>query len=242
MEQELKFINFQGDKLTVLEGRALEDKYPVQIRLSGNIQSIGNFLLKRYEDGAAGKDLQFVDKEKAVVTVDDSALSILLQLDPQNHFGTEVRAQLQLTPEIQKFCINENKQFTREELIKLIRFNKRFFNSIDAHEVLLKAYQTLEIKTAGDLKQNSDSRGNKLQHFEKVVVSDSIPQTFVLNMPIFKGQPKEVFRVEICLEATDASVRFWFESVELAELIELRRDEIFATELEYCKDFVIIHK
>jgi hypothetical protein len=78
--------------------------------------------------------------------------------------------------------------------------------------------------------------------FSKLIDSQHIPTEFILNIPIFKGFDPERFRVEVCLEATDASVRFYFESVELLELIETRKKEIFAAELESCKDMVIIHK
>jgi hypothetical protein len=64
----------------------------------------------------------------------------------------------------------------------------------------------------------------------------------VLQIPIFSGEANETFRVEIGLEATDGSIRFWLESTELAELIDERKESIIEEEIENCQDFVIIHK
>lgn len=241
METKVQVLGFQGNEIIVREGAALEQEPPVKIELSGNILSVGNFLKERYPE-KKGKSLQEVDKEKAIVVVDEEGMKIKLSLDPENTYGTTVTGSLEFTPELKQFFINETKQFTREELVKIFRFNKRHFDSADQFDKLLAAYQKMQIKTASELSQENDTRGNKALNFVKNVDSAGIPLEFILNIPIFKGFGKERFRVEICLDATDASVRFWFESVELAELIDVRKEEIFEKQLESCRDFVIIYK
>lgn len=240
MEQKIN-ITATGDTLTVLEGKTLELKHPEKIRLSGNIQSISAFLLKRYA-GRVGKGLQEVDKEKAVVTVDADKMTMHLDIDPENHFGAEVLATLLFTPELLAFKINENHEFTREAMIKLLKFNKRFFADPLKQEELLESYMKLNLTGNTQIKAESDDRGNRDVQFKKNIDSQSIPKSFVLEIPIFKGQPVEKFRVDICIDVTEGSVRFWFESVELVELIEERKKSIFESELLRCQDFVIIHK
>lgn len=231
-------LNLTGNTLTILEGKALELKHPEKISITGNIHSVANFVKKRYkgETPEADADLQQIDKDKALVTVNEEEMTILLEVDPQNHFGVKVKGQLELTPELKQFCINTTKQFTREELIKLIRFNKRYFASPEAHADLLLAYQKLQIKTASELNQESDTRGNKGVNFQKTVNSEHIPTEFILTIPIFKGFTNHSFRVEICLDATDASVRFWFESVELHDIIETEKKKILEEQrFGYCR-------
>lgn len=242
-KQEININGLQpgGNTLTILEGKALEQKYPEKIKLSGNIESVSQFLSKRYGD-RQGKGLQEVDKEKAVVVVDEEAMDIVLSLDPENHFGLEVTASLEHTPDLLTFHINEVFTFTRESMIKLLKFSKRFFASPNKQEELLEAYMKLNLSGSTTIKAESDDRGNKDFAFQKSIQSQNIPKDFVLEMPIFKGQAIHKFRVDICLEATDGSVRFWFESVELTELIELTKKDIFAKQLESCADFVIIHR
>ena len=234
----------EGDEKKVLEireGQALSLHNPESIKLSGNIESIGNFLTKRYND-RKGKGLQEVDKERAVVVVDDKAMNITLSLDMENHFNTTVTANLAFTEELKSFQINSCKQWTREELVKHIRLNRRFFPDPIKHEELLSAWMKLNLSINSELKNESDNRGNKEQLFKKAVNSSGVPTEFTLRMPIFRGQQTRDFKVQIFLEATDASVRFEFESVELIELIDADMKEIFAEQLKPCEDFVIIHK
>lgn len=230
-----------GNTLTILEGKALEQKYPEKIVLSGNIESIKNFLDKRY-NGSVGKSLQEVDKEKAIVLVDAEAMTMQLLLDPENCFGLEVTAELEHTVDLLQFQINSNQTFSREAMIKLLKFNKRHFADPLKHEELLASYMKLNLSGSTQIKSESDDRGNKDLAFKKIIDSQNIPHNFSLEMPIFKGQAVEKFKVEICLDVTNASVSFWFESVELAELIEVRKTQIFDKQLESCNDFVIIHK
>lgn len=230
-----------GDTLTILEGKALDPKYPEKIKLSGNIESIAQFLSKRY-GGESGKGLQEVDKQKAVVTVDADKMYIALHLDPENPFGTSVSANLEFTKELLEFHINDGTEFTREALIKLVRFNKRFFYDASKHEEFLTAYMKLNLSSNSEIKQETDNRGNKDLAYKRSIDSQKIPTEFILSVPVFKGQKKERFRVEVCLSVTDASVRFWFESVELVDIIDERKTELFGKQLESCQDFVIIHK
>lgn len=240
MEQKIN-ITPTGDTLTILEGKTLDLKHPEKIKLIGNIQSISGFLSKRYA-GRTGKGLQEVDKEKAVVTVDADRMTMHLDIDPENHFGAEVLAELKFTPELLAFHINDNHEFSREAMIKLLKFNKRFFADPLKQETLLESYMKLNLTGSTQIKSESDDRGNRDMQFKKNIDSQNIPKGFVLEIPIFKGQPVEKFRVDICISVTEGSVTFWFESVELVELIEERKQSIFAEELKSCQDFVIIHK
>lgn len=240
MKSELS-ITPKGETLTILEGKALEQQHPVKIRLSGNIESISNFLKKRYA-GREGKELQAVDKDLACVIVNKDQMKIALLLDPQNPFGTEIEGQLLFTEELKSFHINDNTEFTREQLIKLLKFSKRLFADAQKHEEVLNSYMKLNLSGSTEIKSESDSRGNKDLAFKKTIQSQGIPKEFILDMPIFKGQQSERFRVEICLDVTDASVRFWLESVELVDIVDKRKNEIFDAQLTSCDDFVIIHK
>jgi len=242
MKQSIELIcnNLEGNTLTVLEGKALELQQPVKIAINGNIKAIGDFIAKRYA-GREGKKLQEIDKDLAIVIIDAVEMNMRLLLDANDIFGTEINAWLELTPELKNFQINENKQFTREDLVKIIRFNRRFFEA-GTHGDILASYLKLQLTGTTELTAASDNRGNKEASFKKLINSQNVPTEFVLELPVFKGFGPERFRVEVCMEATDASVRFWFESVELAELIEVRKQEIFNKELEHCQDFVIINR
>ena len=227
-----------AESFTLLQGKALEQKPPVKIVISGDIKTVSNFLSVRKDSGTG---LQTIDKSKAVLLVDKKALSIQLNLDPENVYGAEITANLEESDEVKPFFINKNKTFTKEELVKLIKFNKLFFADADKHAAMLLAFQKVSSTVNIQANDSSDIRGNKERGFIKEVTTNA-PTEFILNIPIFKGFPAIRFRVEVGVDVTEGSARFWFESTELHELVQSQIDEIFNDELESAEGFVIINK
>jgi hypothetical protein len=214
---------------------------PKKIKIEGDIKTVSSFLNKRKGAAIDTAGLQGINRNRSIVTVDKAALSIKLELDPENEYGTEVTAKLAYTPELEQFFINKNKLFNREELIKLIRFNKIWFADPEAHDKLLKAYQAFTATVNANIGKTSDTRGNVDNTYKKTVETN-VPDSFVLNIPIFKGQEKRRFRVEIAIDSTDASTKFWFESVELNDIIHVESQAILEKQLESCADYVVIWK
>lgn len=241
MKSELT-IGPKGDTINILEGKALEPKHPLPLKIIGQIESVNAYLNARWGTAQLPGALQHIDKDLAVITMDEANMTITLDVDPNNNFGTVVVGKLEFNPDLNAWFINKDKQFTREQLIALLKFNRRFFADASAHSIMLDAYQKLNLTGQTAMKNESDSRGNKDAAFRKTIDSSTIPTEFILNMPVFKGQPEKKFRVEVCLDATDASVRFWFESVELIEIIEVDRKAIFNAQVSGYTDMAIIWK
>lgn len=235
-------ISPKGDTINVLEGKALEPKHPERLRITGQIESVNAYLNARRGTLQPSACLQYIDKDLAVITMDELAGTITLDVDPNHPFGTEVIGKLDFNPDLLVWFINKDKQFTREQLIHLIKMNRRFFSDPAQQQIMLDAYQKLNLTGQTNLKNESDNRGNKDAAFKKTIDSSTIPTEFSLLIPIFKGQPAKKFRVEVCLDATDASVRFWFESVELIEIIEADRKDIFNRQVAGYTDYAIIWK
>lgn len=233
----LKLENLTGNELIIREGQALPAKEPIKVVMSGDIKTVSTYLAGRL----AVTNSQKADKSTAIIIVDPKEMTIHLKLDPVNPYGGEITAKLELSDELMVFNINTAKMFTREELVKLLRFNKIWFADPDKHDVLLKSYQAFTAKTASELSAENDTRGNRSNNFSKTVKTD-LPEEFTLRIPIFKGQEKKTFRVEICLDVTDGGARFWFESVELHATIEIEKERIFDEELKTAAGFVIIRK
>ena len=238
----------EGATLNIVEGKMLEQKPPVKICIAGHITAPAEFLKKRYRDriDAAestnnGYILQKVDIKNAVLVVNEDAMTIQLLMDPENHYGTEITGKLEFTNYLDGFHINTQHQFTRPELTKLLRFSGQLFRDQDKYEELLKAYQIFDFKAVIEAAESDDTRGNKSQSMVKKLTSN-LPESFVLRLPIFKGQKPEEFRVEICLDTTEKTARFSFESPELKALIDQRKIEIFEEQLKDFQDFVIIRK
>lgn len=241
--EEVK-INIQqaGDTITILEGKApdpLPLREPKIINISGDIHSISNFLTKRKE----GHSLQAVDKNKVVVIADKTNRTIVMHLDPENHYGSVITAKLEESDELKPFGINKEKMFRREELYKLIKFSRIFFDDKEKHAALLLALSKIRLKTETELQAHSDSKGNRGASIEKKTVNDEgFIHNFFMVAPLFKGEPNVKFPVEICYDAGDSGIMFWLESPELKEMMDSSIDEIFNTELSHCAEFVIINQ
>lgn len=223
------------------QGKALDPVAPQKVEITGDIKTVSSFIEGR--KGVSGElaSAQFINPARAVVTVDKIARTIVFALDPENAYSTVVTAKLEANPDLEQFHINGKKQFSQRELVQLLKFSRLYFEDFGKHGDLLKAYQAFTAKTSADLANDSDSRGNKNFAFNKKVET-GLPATFIMNTPIFKGQAPKRFMVEICLDVTDAAASFWFESVELAELMELEGEKIIQDELRSCADYVVIWK
>lgn len=236
----LKLESIEGNEIIIREGQALPPVEPQKVQITGDIKTVSSFLAKRKTaSNLAGQ--QFIERDKAIVEVDKEAMTITLKLDPEHKYGTVVTAKLEPNPDLAQFFINKNKQFSQRELVQLLKFSRLYFEDFGKHGDLFKAYQAFTAKTFTDLAGDQDTRGNKNFAFNKKVES-GLPASFVMNIPVFKGQDPKRFMVEICLDVTDAAASFWLESVELKELQDIESDKIMEGELEACKDYVVTWK
>lgn len=254
MKNEIQLaVTGNTSALTIREGKALELREPNVINITGDIDTVKNFVAKRYikdvpenvdEVAVPGKvyNLQEFYKNTAVVTFNKSKLTISLEVNPQDFYGPKVSGSLMESDELAPWAINDAKTFNREELVKLIRFNKRFFADAVVHDKVLKAFESLSLTGNTQVEAASNSRGNQNTQFKKILNTDNVPTSFVLEMPLYKGQPKKKFMVDICIDSSESRVIFWFESVELKELQDSTVETIFNEQKELFGDFVIVNK
>lgn len=236
----LRLDQLDGNEIIIREGKALDQVRPIQVNITGDIKTVSSFIEKR-KDATTEALSQFINDERAIVEVDKQAMTITLKLDPEYQYGTVITAKLEPNPDLEQFAINGKKTFKQKELVDLLKFSRLYFEDFDKHGMLLKAYQTFNFKAYSEGMNESDNRGNKQSAFKKTVETN-LPTEFVMNIPIFKGQEKKRFHVEICLEVTDGGANFWMESVELKELQDIESETILNSELEICKDYVIVWK
>ena len=236
--EKVKIEVSAGNTTTLLTGEALKQMPPEKILLTGDIKAVNTFLLVR-QKSAGGT--QQPDKGRSVILVDKKSLTITLNVDPENHYGATVQARLEESDELVPFGINTLKTFTKKELVKLIKFNKLYFESAEKHAEMLLAFQKISSEVNIKANDSSDDRGNKENPFVKEDTTNA-PTDFMLNIPIFKGFPASTFKVEVCLDVNEGSARFWFESVDLHNIKTETIDTIFTEQLSNANGFVIINK
>lgn len=246
METRLTFPNVTDNEIVIRTGAALPEIEPRQVYFNGDITSVKTFLDKRFKAPGdfigPAEQMQLINPETAIITVNKDAQYIKLFAEPSHPFGTVIIGALHNNPELEQFRINTTATFNREAFLKLLRFNKIWFDNPGIHEKLLTQLATFYAATNTNTQQASDNRGNKTNNFQKAVTADVLT-SFVLKMPLFKNDAPARFNVEIYFDVTEASIKFWLESVELHEALNKRRDEIFSEQLAgLSNDFVIIYE
>ena len=239
MNTEIK-VFADSKPLEIRTGDALPLKEPQKIMLNGDIKTVNGYLSKRpLLEVCTGP--QCIDLAKSIIVVDKEKMYIRLEVNPTDFYGTIVNGSLSFAPEIELFKLNMEADLSREDVIKLFRFNKYHFDNPAKADEIIKAFQKFSAKAYVDLTAENDSRGNAKASIERKVET-GIPESFVLNIPIYKGQPKEKIEVLICFDVIGSRTSFWFEAPGLPELLEQRKEEIFTRELECCENFATIYK
>lgn len=239
-------------EITYLAGKVADPVIPVQLKIDGRIDAPRLYLSKKIEQVGIGGEgncpadneyFQLPSKKETIIIVDEDAGTIILNLSPNNPRTTIIAGALELNEDLKAFGINDNKMYTRESLVKFLRFNKRHFRDADVYQNLLESLQKLSLKANVQIEASSDNRGNKQGLFDKKLDTEKIPALFALKMPVYKGFPPLEFMVEVCINQTEGSVAFWFESPACAELIDTVKLEILDSEVkEFKDDFVVIYK
>lgn len=245
MDAKVNLVNYQGNELIWREGKAADPlpmKEPLKISIAGDIHAISDFLKHRVKD-TPGYGLQLVDASKVIIVSNKNERYIVMLLDPENFYGTYITAKLEASDELKPFKINESVTFTREQLLKLVRFSRLYFNDKEIHAKLVDNLSKVTLKTETEMQQANDRRGNKKDSLDqKVNRPDGWIDEFVLSIQIFKGFAPTLIRVELCMDVTATGFSFWLESPELVEATDSAIDRIFADELAACSDFVVINK
>lgn len=226
-------------ELTVREGKALELHPPQKLDIEGHITAISSFLSRR--SGAySGSEQQFFDPSRAVALVDRERGEIMLRLNPNDIYGTVVTGRVLFDDDFLAFGINAQKMWNRQQLLDFLKFQRRWFADPLEYAKVMSAYQRLSLDISANIKEASDTRGNKEALLKKTVNSQNIPEQFKICMPIFKGDVSRTFLVDICIDTTDSNVRFWFESVELDEIVKIERELLIEKELKACEGIPVI--
>lgn len=221
MKEQLN-ITVTGDTITILEGRAPDPINLKPLLIEGNIQSVSGYLKNRTPTG--------LYPDHSHVIIDTAKGTITLIVADQSPINTTVKGSLYQPENLKGFGINENKMYSLKEITDNLRKHRHLFadrdecNSIVANLNAFKATVALEVEKTSN-QRNSSSRNlvDKQVHFDNV--------DFKITSPLFVGMPPVTFIVEVCVDITDGSTRFWLESMDLIELTE--NSKVAALQAEY---------
>ena len=236
MTNEIKIQPAEGVQTLILrEGAAEEIEKPAIVNVTGTITAPSLFLARR--EGQ-------LDVKKSYVVVSRKRGTITLIVDEKDPRGTKIAGELKIRSELFKLGINIGvpetvKKYGTKELATFIHMNRLFFANEEERKTLEDKLQKFNLRIETELKDQDDRKGNTLWQIATKLTHE-IPLNFTMQSEIFEGQPKESFRVDIAVEVISNGASFWFESPDLAELIQKRRDEILDKELSYFAKYVIM--
>lgn len=223
-------------EIIIREGKAMEIHEPVKVVISGTLDAPARWLETRMHLG-------LVNQGANHVLVDRENLSITLQCNENNHYGSKISGSLIVSPEFRRFGINEGEYITNFEMAELFKMNRSYFETKATAMKLVTELQNFRAKVDKEIEKSDNNRGDK-RLFINQVVQSNLPEAFNLYIPIFKGTPKQTINVEVYINPSDFSCTLV--SADANDLLEDMRDSqmdaVLSRIREVCPDIVIIEQ
>lgn len=231
MDQKLTIVP-SNDTLVIRTGEAEKIYPPRKVNITGNIQAPGEYFKKRQP--------QIADKLHLThVIVDIEQLSIKLVINETSEFAEFVSGKLEYFKEFIDFGINRQKKYGIQELYKMLKLKRAYFQRREDHATILEQLRKFEAKTEVEFQSMNDFKGaSAMKKIE--TCKTNLTYNFVLSIPIFKGFEAATFPVEIEFEPHDGGIICWLVSQDLAELEIKNRDEIMEKEIKQFESIVVV--
>lgn len=223
-EIHLSNITLDGNTLIIREGQASKPVEPGQVKLSGNIDSPLRWLEKK---------LNNIEVIRAHVAVNREIREICLFVDEKSPTFDSITGQLEFHPDYIKWGINSGEQQTAHELAEFIKMNRSSFKDKNTAMKLVTDLRKFTAKVNKELEAFKDDRANFAMKRTQVVETN-LPESFVLVVPIFKGQKKETIVVEISINPD--SLACTLVSPEANDYIDEFKDKIIDEQIKGIKE------
>ena len=225
----------------IREGKApdqLPNLKPIPIKISGTIESVTEFLTKRYdqEDQINQKRCHIiVNREEIIIELN------ICENDP--YLAGKVTAKLQSHPKFEEFGINASKVWTPTQLGLFFKMNRAFFPDKTENMKLVTQLMNFTATVSNSIERSAKENGSKTDNFAQVV-DLNLPESFTLLIPLFKGSQAEQLEVETFAQINGREVGFVLLSPAANQAVEELRDRAIDKQLEMiksiCSDIAII--
>lgn len=239
-EEKTEMINVHPEwgvksTLTILKGEALPPREPEKVNIKGTIESVLKYLQKRVNDIAQNACHILVDRDKMIISL----------INRENdYYQDRIVGALQLHPDLEKWNINTGETWTPKQLSEFVKMNRSCFQSKDIAMKLSKELQDIKVKVEKEAEKSDNNRGDYKAMIAQKVIHSNIPESFKLNIPVFKGQPAKEFEVEIYISPDSFSCSFV--SPEVNDIVHDVRDSIIDEQIKLIEsiapDIVIIEQ
>ena len=234
-------------------------KMPEAINISGTIHTVAEWLGKR-------KELIEINNCRLVVNRDESAIRLIVNecnsmpsLSEEafkNLDGSDlnialapksiIEGRMEYSEMYTDLQINEDYWWSPVQLSKFLRLNRVIFGDRKEEGMaLISALKNVKAKISSDYEKKKELHGqiSKTEYFSQEVMHN-LPESFTVELAIFKGSPKEKYEIEIDADIVDGEIKVQLLSPAINEDVENARDVLINKEVEaisqLCPDLVII--
>lgn len=236
MQNEKLQINFVPGmakaELVLREGVApkeLDPKAPIKTKLNGVIGAVVEYLQKRIDTG------QFAQKDCHILVNRDKVEITLITNESDEYRRGEIIGKLAYNPKFIEFGINANKVWTPTELGLFIKMNRAFFADRSENMRLVSCLMNFTADVNNKIERAVKENGNRTDNFAQVVNSN-LPESFTIQMPIFKGMQSEIIEVETFAQVDGREVSFILLSPGAQATLEDLRDKVIDEQLEQIRE------
>lgn len=236
MQNEKLQINFAPGmakaELVLREGVApkeLDPKAPVKTKLNGVIGAVVEYLTKRINAG------QFAQKDCHILVNRENIEITLIINEADEYKRGEITGKLGYNPKFIEFGINGGKVWTPTELGMFIKMNRAFFADRAENMKLVSCLMNFTADVNNKIDRAVKENGNRTDNFAQVVNSN-LPESFTIQMPIFKGMQPETIEVETFAQVNGREVAFVLLSPGAQATLEDLRDKVIDEQLKQIRE------
>jgi hypothetical protein len=231
----VKIEKMDGTTLTVLQGEARKQKYPLKVDVVADISAPYEFWAKRKQDY---KDIF----RKCHLLVDRQALKLTLVVNEEDPEDKKtVVGQLVVNPDFKKFGINISKQWVPAQLSTFFKMNRYFFPNKEDNGVLVSVLNRFTGNINMEFSKLDDKRGNTTDA-KQVILNSNIPVGFELLIPLFFGQKAQSVKVEFEMMVDGQDIVVNLVSPEAEEtMLALRDSELDAQVAKFSDEIAVFY-
>ncbi len=226
MKEKLN-IAVSGPEVVIRHGDAPKVVDPVKHSVFGTITAPAEYLRTKH------LLIPFTQEclHQMVVTVNRDARLISFQGDPSNPLTFEVNGRLNVSKDYEILGLNSGKEYSPADLAKLLKQNRHLFSSREELMVVISDLTSFKAEVNQQVTTANDGRGNKTNVVEQAVRTN-VPLSFLVNIPLFKGGPKQKLKVEVELDVRGSSVSCTLHSPDALETMNNTSDAIIDEQLK----------
>jgi len=222
--QEVYHIKPGVEEIVITHKKGLDAIAPLNIDIGGNIDSVSNWLSIKANEAI----------DSYIIVRRDEKFIYLCFCARNPYAKGAIKGKLKEHTDFKKWGINEGAEWDNDKLAEFIKMNRSCFKSKSEGMKLSGELKNLKVKVDKQIEAGNDNRGNVRVLAAQTVIESSIPKLFKLNVPIFKGQPRQEFEVEVYVNPNNFQVTLV--SPDANDLIEEVRDSIIDEELEKIRE------